>query len=412
MNAPAGALRQVTTLLGGTGLAQVIALAASPLLARLFAPEHFGSFALFASVVALMSTAATGRYELAVILPARDDEAWRVARLALAITLSVGALAAVLVAVAGESLAARAGDAGLAPWLWLLPVAIVLTAVTNTLTVWANRRQAYRRIAVNRVAQSAVAASTSIALGTAGTGSPGLIVGSVIGQAVAAATLLGDRRVPDLREAAPLRELAARYRDFPRVNLPHALLDAAQASVVLALIGAVHGAAVLGAYAFALRVARAPLAMVGASVGQVFQQRAARLVEEKGDVAGLAKRTTARLVAIGVPFALVLLAAPELFAWIFGVQWRSAGEIARVLLPWMLLSFATSPLSQLPLIAGRQRTAFAFGVAYQLAMLLPFVVGPWLGWAALPTFATQSAAATLVLVFYGAWLHRLARSVG
>ena len=217
-----------------------------------------------------------------------------------------------------------------------------------------------------------------------------------------------DRAAAPPEGGATLRDLAARYRDFPRINLPHALLDAVQASVVLALIGAAHGAAVLGAYAFALRVARAPLAMLGASVAQVFQQRAARLVETKGDLAALARSTTQRLVLTGLPFAAVLLFAPELFAWAFGADWRTAGEIARILLPWMLMNFVTSPLSQLPLIVGRQPTAFAFGIAYQATMVAPYVLGAALGWPAMSTFGVQSIAASGVLMLYGAWLHRLA----
>lgn len=412
MNRPAGgALRQVLTLLGGAGLAQGIALAASPLLSRLYLPEHFGVFALFASVVALVSTAATGRYELAVILPARDDEAWGVVRLAFAIALPVGALCVLVVAMAADPIAVRAGDPRLAPWLWLLPVSVLLTAAVNTLTVWANRRQAYRRIAANRVAQSAVTAGASLGLGAIGTGSPGLIVGSVLGLGVAAALLLRGRAVVPAHGGVPLRELAAQYRDFPRVNLPHALLDAAQASVVLTLIGLAHGAAVLGAYAFALRIARAPLAMLGASVAQVFQQRAARLAETQGkhaELAALTRSTTQRLALAGVPFAVVLAFAPDLFAWVFGAEWRTAGEIARILLPWMLLNFVTSPLSQLPLIVGRQPTALAFGIVYQASMVLPYLLAAALGWPSMTGFAVQSAAASVVLVVYGAWLHRLA----
>ncbi len=406
-----GAWRQVLTLLGGAGLAQAIALAASPLLTRLYAPEHFGVFALFASLVTLIATVATGRYELAVILPAGDGEAWQVVKLALLIALPVTALTLLAVALGGNALAEHAGDARLAVWAWLLPVAVLLTALINTLTVWANRRQAYGALAVNRVAQSGATAAASVGLGAAGWASPGLMLGSVIGQA-GAAWLLVSRRPRGQGEAsvATLGELAQRYRDFPRINLPHALLDAAQASVVLAMLGAAYGGAVLGWYAFALRIARTPLAMIGSSVGQVFQQRAARLAESGGDLAELSRRTTQRLLLIAAPFGVAVMWAPELFAWVFGDNWRDAGLYARVLAPWMILSLLTSPMSQLPLIVGRQGGAFAFGVVYQLAMVLPLALGWALAWPVLHTLTLQSAAASAVLLAYGVWLQRLARS--
>lgn len=180
--------------------------------------------------------------------------------------------------------------------------------------------------------------------------------------------------------------------------------------MVLALLGAAYGGAALGWYAFALRIARTPLAMIGASVGQVFQQRAARLAESGGDLAELSRRTTQRLLLIAAPFGVVVVWAPELFGWVFGEGWRDAGLYARVLAPWMILSLLTSPLSQLPLIVGRQGGAFGFGVVYQLAMVLPLALGWALAWPVLHTLTLQSAAASAVLLAYGVWLQGLARS--
>jgi O-antigen/teichoic acid export membrane protein len=409
--AAGGALRQVLTLLGGSSIAQAIALAASLVLTRLYTPEQFGTFALFASVVTLLSTGATGRYELAVLLPASDDEAWQVAWLALLIALPVVVLTLAAVAVWGDALAARAGDLRLGVWAWLLPLAVWLTAVVNTLTCWANRCQAFRGLAINRIAQTGITSVASIGLGVIGWASPGLMLGSVLGQATGAALLVGGGPRPAVRgvDVPRLSALASRYRDFPRINLPHAVLDALQASVVLCLLGAVYGAAALGGYAFALRVARAPLAMLGASIGAVFQQRAARLVSTQCDLADLARRTVRRLAVFAVPVFLVLMCAPDLFAWLFGAEWRAAGEQARVLAPWMVLNFMTSPLSQLPLIVGRQGRAFGFGIAYQLAMVVPVAIGWALDWPLLHALAAQSALTSGVLLVYGRWLLQLSR---
>ena len=79
--------RHVLTLLTGSGLAQAIALAVSPLLTRLYAPGQFGLFALYLSVVALLAVVATGRYELAIVLPEADDDAWQVGALALGLAV-------------------------------------------------------------------------------------------------------------------------------------------------------------------------------------------------------------------------------------------------------------------------------------------------------------------------------------
>lgn len=407
--AATGSARHVLTLLTGTGLAQLIVLAASPLLSRLFSPEDFGVFALFQSVVALLAVLATGRYELAVVLPESDDDGWQLLLLALALALGVTGLSLGGVAIGGDWLAQAAGHASIAPWLYLLPLSVGLTAVVNTLGCWANRRRQYAQLAGNRVVQSGGGVAATVGLGAAGWSAPGLLLGGAIGQAIAAA-LLGWQARADVRRAdrPRMRALAMQYLNFPRLNLPHALLDALQASALLAVMGAAFGSQVLGWYAFALRIARTPLAMLGASVGQVFQQRAAQVWNEGGDLAGLARRTTARLALFALPFALSMLFAPPLFAWAFGDEWREAGAQARLLAPWMVLNFMTSPLSQLPLVVGRQGRALAFGIAYQVSMLLPYVLAWALRWDIATALALQSGASSVVLLAYGVWLQRLA----
>ncbi|HEY2928870.1 lipopolysaccharide biosynthesis protein [Piscinibacter sp.] len=404
--------RHVLTLMTGTSLAQAIALAVSPILSRLYAPEQFGVFALYLSVVSLLAIAATGRYELAIVLPEADADAWDVCVLALLIAGAVSALTVVCVWAFGAPLAAWAGDPGIASWLYLVPIAVLLTSVTNTLGCWANRKQRYPQLAANRLSQSATTAAASVGFGAAGQTGLGLLWASVLGQALSALLFVGglwrnERAVVQRPSRAALRTQARRYRNFPRINLPHALLDAAQASALLALLGLAFGSGVLGLYAFALRIVKTPLAILGSSVGQVFQQRAAQVFNQGGDLRGLVTRTTWRLAKLIAPFIVLMLFAPSLFGLVFGAAWHDAGVYALILAPWMALNFITSPLSQLPLIVGRQGRAFAYGLAYQASMLLPYALAYALRLEITTALALQSALSSVVLIFYGLWLHRL-----
>ena len=59
----------------GTGLAQAIPIAISPILTRLYTPEEFGIFALYIAITAILTILVTGRYELAIMLPKEDEDA-------------------------------------------------------------------------------------------------------------------------------------------------------------------------------------------------------------------------------------------------------------------------------------------------------------------------------------------------
>jgi len=105
---------------------------------------------------------------------------------------------------------------------------------------------------------------------------------------------------------------------------------------------------------------------------------------------------------------VLMLFAPQLFAIVFGDDWREAGVYALILSPWMALNFITSPLSQLPLVVGQQGRAFLYGLAYQASMLLPYLLALLLPLTMRTTLLLQSVLSSVVLVFYGLWLHRLA----
>jgi O-antigen/teichoic acid export membrane protein len=97
MLAPRGSFKaDVLTLLTGTALGQLLLLAVSPLLTRLFTPAAFGAFGVFLSLAAIMSALSTLRFDQAIMLPKEAEEA---APLFWAALLSAGAVGAVSLAV-------------------------------------------------------------------------------------------------------------------------------------------------------------------------------------------------------------------------------------------------------------------------------------------------------------------------
>ena len=67
--------KNVLTLSIGTTLAQALPIAVSPILTRIYSPDDFGILALFISISLIFGSIANLRYELAVVLPERDEDA-------------------------------------------------------------------------------------------------------------------------------------------------------------------------------------------------------------------------------------------------------------------------------------------------------------------------------------------------
>ena len=67
--------RNILTLMTGTIIAQAIPIAISPILTRIYRPEDFGLYAIFVAIITILGSVASGRYELAIMLPKKDEDA-------------------------------------------------------------------------------------------------------------------------------------------------------------------------------------------------------------------------------------------------------------------------------------------------------------------------------------------------
>lgn len=79
----------VATLSTGTVISQIIVVAVSPLLTRLYSSSDFGVYALYLAIASVVTVIATGRYELAIVLPKADEDAAHLILLSLIINFCV-----------------------------------------------------------------------------------------------------------------------------------------------------------------------------------------------------------------------------------------------------------------------------------------------------------------------------------
>ncbi|MBE2187351.1 MAG: oligosaccharide flippase family protein [Rhodothermales bacterium] len=374
-------LRQAATLLVGTGMAQLIPLLASPLLARLYDAQAFGTFGLFYSICSTASVLASGRYELAVLLPKSDQGAYNLVRVALLLAVGISAALVVTALFFREPLAAQLGEAALAPWLPWVSVGVMTTAGYQAFNYWMNRTDQYGWMASTRTLRSLVQAGGSIGLAMALGGAGGLVWGWLAGQVVGF-LVLGIhfwRTTAALRACstcADVKKMAARYIRFPLYSVPADTLNSIIAQLPIWILTIHFSTSVTGQVFFAQRILAAPLGMIGAAVGDVFKQRASLAFIEQGSSLVLWKKTLWGLVALAVPLGLVVvLGGPWLFATLFGDEWRPAGEYARLLSPFLMLSLIANPLSRILYVAEKQNV----DLWWQIALFIVTFGALWLG---------------------------------
>ncbi|MAE10064.1 MAG: translocase, partial [Candidatus Marinimicrobia bacterium] len=123
--------KNVLTLVTGTTIAQAIPIAISPILTRIYTPEDFGVLALFISITTILGTIANGRYELAIVLPKRDNNALELTALSIIITMGFSLLLVILVILFHDPLLSYLNNDRFSFWLYLIPLSVLLFSLFN-----------------------------------------------------------------------------------------------------------------------------------------------------------------------------------------------------------------------------------------------------------------------------------------
>jgi len=364
-----GLVRATLTLLAGGALAQAVPLLLGPLLTRLYTPQEYGLYHLFAAVAANVGVVACARYEFALPLEQDAERAAALRALCLWVLLAatvLSSLAAALWAAAEHAL-----------WPLWLPLAVLMAGAVSLATLDATRAQRFRSLAAARVAQYGGGAAGQLVAGVLGAGVSGLIAAPAFAAAAAAGLLRmpwrGWWQVP----VARLRAMAAAHRQFPLLNTPHAFAGALQDTAAVALIAAWQGPAAAGFWGLALRYLKAPATLVGSAVSQALYPKLALSGDRPTALSRAATvRVMATLAAIALPLVLLLVAfGPWAFERAFGTQWREAGELARSLAPYIGVHFVAAPLAVVTMAWKAQAWALRLALVGQTLFVLALAFG-------------------------------------
>lgn len=389
--------------MGATVVGQVVAFAVLPILTRLVAPEAFATFAVGAAIFGVILAVGSLRYEQAIILPTRDDDALSVLALAALVLGGVVAICAVVVVIAGQPLARLVNSPDLPSIYGAMLVSLAAGGMLQIGQAWALRELRYSRIATARVAQAIGSAGGQVALVVTGQGPTGLTLGDAGGKVLSVAILLGPIR--DLAAHRPgwadIVAAARRYRRFPLFSSWSALLNMASVAAPTVLMGTLFGPAAAAWYALAQRVGLAPFALIGTAAAQAFTAEAARTMREGGSISPILRSATVRLVGLAVPSAIgMILLGLFGFEWLFGADWSKAGVYLAILAPMIFAQLVASPTGSALDILQRQDLHLARELGRVLFFSLAVGGAAVLGFSELATVATISLATAGGYILY------------
>ena len=131
--------RNILTLLTGTTVAQALPVVISPVLTRIYSPSDFGIFSLFVAITSIVSTVATGKYELALMSTKDEKEVIQLFYLSLLILIFSTLSISIIIVFFNENLTIWLGNTEIRNWLYFVPVSVFLIGISNLLIYFNNR---------------------------------------------------------------------------------------------------------------------------------------------------------------------------------------------------------------------------------------------------------------------------------
>lgn len=353
--------RHMGMLTSGSIVAQVVLLATTPWLSRLFAPESFGLFSLMLSISTIGGAVGGLCYETAVILPRSRRAALSLYRLSFALSLIVPCFIIAILALVQHLFPKLLGRPLTVDFYLYCLAATALTTQINVLCYGHSRAAQYGPISVNKVTQTLLPAAMQIGLAYLGMAAEGLMLGRVLGLLGSEAWLA--RRLPrDYRlrymARSRLAEMAVAgrsYKDF-LLQVPRQLLVRGATMLPAALLLGSYGPKVAGLYFFAQRLIERPGMLLGDSLTRVPMKQFALRVQARKPLAKAALLYTA-VVGTPVVLGVLLLAviARPLFHFVFGARWEPAAGYAVVLAGWSAVRLASLPMATLTSVLRVQK---------------------------------------------------------
>lgn len=377
-----GFFYDVIKLVSGNGFVQVFRILLSPIISRLFLPEHFGLTQNFSSIANIFVVFSSLRYDQTIMLPREKKKAANQLGISFIFLFITTPIALITVWLFRNNIADLLNAPKLAPYLWFVPIQVFATGAFNIFIQWNARKRKFMQLSIAEVTREVVADGMTVGFGFADLASGStMIISRILGQLLSTLSLGllalkedGKFIINHLRWEE-MKAGVKEYKKFPQFNLLAAFLSSLSLYLPGIFLSAYFSPTAAGYFSMGQSVLRLPVALIGNSVGQVFFQRGAKSYHE-GKFTSTVEETFKRMIVFGVfPMLVVMIIGKELFTVAFGAEWSEAGKYSQILSLWTLAIFIAAPLNNVANILGKNEVSVIINIIKVLTAVGSFVIG-------------------------------------
>ena len=376
----------VIKLATGTAIAQGIAVITIPIVTRFFGPDTFGVFGIFMSFSIVLGSIACFRYELSIMLPKDDEDAANLVAASIAIACITSFLIGIFLIISGDFVINSFNIQSFDNYLSLLPVMVLLIALTQVVNVWKSRENAFGTISISRVIQTITSQSIAIFCGLIQMVAGGYLIASRIAGQLSAIAFLVAKDCTSFQALlhkvsfAKMVEGLKRYRNFPKYTAWSGLLISFSMELPIILMAMKFDAYVVGSFVLIRQVLRMPYTFVGVPASQVLFQSTSVMCRERKEISRLVKDLYERLIIISAfPILALSIIGKDIFVLVFGREWEGAGQMAQIYCIAAFAEFNLAPFGCLFNVLEKQKKGLLFDFSLMVFRFVFLTTGIILG---------------------------------
>ena len=379
-------VRNTSVLLSGNMLAQIITLAAYPIISRIYLPDEMGTLNLFVSIFAILVLIANAEYQNILVFHKSEKDLPS----ALAVCLGCVALVSLIVLASvpfSDEIASLFDSTDLADWYFLMPIYVAATAIWNICDSLIIRKKLFKYISLYLVLLALYNVGLKILLGHLGWSTAGLIISAVSGSVLILLAVCfyaqgKDKIFSSLGERptwASTLAIAREYIKFPKFSLSRKTINLLAKALPIFMLSAHFGMTEIGLYSMGLLLAHTPINVACGSLYKIMFRFVSEKVWNNEKILPVIKKFIAAVLMVGIPsFALLYFILPDLTSIILGENWRISGEYIRLMLPWLLAFSISNVIDFLPELFKRQEGLLIFEVVHIVSKVIVLSVGIYL----------------------------------
>lgn len=352
----------------------------TPILSRLYGPDSFGAWGIFASTYSIIMVIMFGSYDNAII-KAPEEDVYPLCRLCL-----IGGLFTSLITLVVFYIGDKVGIEFFStfPSYWLLIAILLIQLFIVVYSNLLNKYKHYNVLSISNLINGCSQGIFRISWRFITKFGNGLIIGTVLANSVNLLYLLLKSKTLNVFRAtnSEVLSIAKKYKNFPLFDAPALLLQFAALNLPVIILSFYFSRADIGCYSLIVQLLVLPISFIGSAMGKVYYQQ---ISVNPDDNKQIIQKTTLLVLKIliylsVIPSLFICLGGDKIIVWFLGSKWILAGDMAICMTIWSIPTILTESLKYLFRIKDEQRNLLYIEIAYFVSGIGLMLFGCHFGW--------------------------------